>query len=50
MADTDAEKVHNDLLEELTGKLNEVKNEFMKAGVIVNDHIIEEGNAPIFMC
>ena len=46
----DAEKVHNDLLEELTGKLNEVKNEFMKAGVIVNDHIIEEGNAYDVIC
>ena len=46
----DAEKVHNDLLEELTGKLNEVKNEFLKAGVVVNDHIIEEGNAYDVIC
>ena len=46
----DAEKVYNDLLEELTDKLNEVKNEFMKAGTVVNDHVIEEGNAYDLIC
>ena len=46
----DAEKVHNDLLEELTGKLNEVKQLFVEAGIQVNDHIIEEGNAYDVIC
>lgn len=46
----DAEKVHADLIEELSGKLNEVKKAFDEAGIKVNEHIIEEGNAYETIC
>ena len=41
----DAERVHNDLLEELTQKLDKYKEQFTDQGLIVNEHIIKEGKA-----
>jgi len=46
----DSEKVHNDLFAELTVKLDKLKQEFTKEGIVVNDHIIKEGKAYNVIC
>jgi nucleotide-binding universal stress UspA family protein len=46
----DAEKVHDDMLKELTQKMDKLKEVFTKDGLIVNDYIIEEGHAYEIIC
>ncbi|NQZ59801.1 MAG: universal stress protein [Lentisphaeraceae bacterium] len=46
----DAERVHNDLLEELTQKLDGYKEKFTSEGIIANEHIIKEGKAFEVVC
>ncbi|MCM8541314.1 MAG: universal stress protein [Lentisphaeraceae bacterium] len=46
----DSEKVHDDLYHELSAKLDILKNEFVKEGLVVNEHIIKEGKAYSVIC
>lgn len=46
----DAQKVHDDLYEELNAKLNKLGEEFTKEGIVVNEHIIKEGKAYKTIC
>jgi nucleotide-binding universal stress UspA family protein len=43
-------KIHEDLILELTQKLDQVKIQFTEEGITVNEHIIEEGNACEIIC
>ena len=46
----DSEKVHNDLFQEINQKLDTLKEEFTKEGIVVNKHIIKEGKAYNIIC
>ena len=46
----DSEKVHDELYHELNAKLDILKKEFVKEGLVVNEHIIEEGKAYNIIC
>lgn len=46
----DSEKVHDDLYHELNEKLDKLKAQFVKEGIVVNEHIIKEGKAYNIIC